>query len=123
MANKPRRERLSADALVFRLKADFLKALAHPARLAAIEYLKDGEAPVGRMVRDLGVEQSGLSKHLALLRQAGLVASRQEGLQVFYRVKDREVFRLLRPIAEILRKRLHESERLLRGLGVSAAAR
>lgn len=103
--------------MVFRLKADFLKALSHPARLAVIEYLKDGEAAVGRMVRDLGLEQSGLSKHLAILRQAGLVSSRQEKVSVFYSIKDRDVFRLLRPIAEILRKRLRESERLLRGLG------
>jgi ArsR family transcriptional regulator len=103
--------------MVFQLKADFLKALSHPARLAAIEYLKDGEAAVGRMVRDLGLEQSGLSKHLAILRQAGIVSSRQEKVSVFYSIKDRDVFRLLRPIAEILRKRLRESDRLLRGLG------
>ena len=56
----------SADeAMVFKIKADFLKALAHPARLAIIEYLKRGEASVGQMVKDLGLEQSGLSKHLA----------------------------------------------------------
>jgi len=109
--------------MVFQLKADFLKSLAHPARLAVIEYLKDGEAAVGRMVRDLGLEQSGLSKHLSVLRQAGILASRQEKASVLYSIKDRDVFLLLRPIAEILRKRLQESERLLRGLGRTGSAR
>ena len=103
--------------LAFRIKADFLRALAHPSRLAVIEYLKGGEAPVGRMVNALGLEQSGLSKHLAILRQAGILASRQEKASVFYSVKDRDVFRLLRPIAVILRKKLKESGRILDSLG------
>ena len=105
MARTPARKSLPADAMVFRLKADLLKALAHPVRLAVLERLKDGEAPVGSMVRELGVEQSSLSRHLALLRQAGLLDSRQERLQVFYRVKDREIYRLLGPVADMLRRR------------------
>lgn len=103
--------------MVFKLKADFLKALSHPARLAIIEYLKDREAPVGRMVKDLALEQSGLSKHLAVLRQAGILRSRQERASVIYAVKNRDIYRVLRPIAVILRKRLRETEGLLGGLG------
>lgn len=109
--------KLSANDMVFRIKADFLKSLAHPARLAIIEYLKEGEAAVGQMVKDLGVEQSGLSKHLAVLRQAGILASRQEKVNVYYAIKDREVFAVLRPITDLLRKKLRESEKLLDSLG------
>lgn len=103
--------------MVFRIKADFLRSLAHPARLAIIEYLKKGEASVGQMARDLGVEQSGLSKHLAILRQAGILSSRQEKVSVYYFVKDKDIFKVLRPIAEILRKKLKESEMVLSRLG------
>lgn len=103
--------------MVFKIKADFLRSLAHPARLAIIEYLKDNEASVGQMVKDLGLEQSGLSKHLAILRQAGILSSRQEKVNVYYAVKDKDIFMVLRPIAEILRKKLKESERMLSVLG------
>ena len=103
--------------IVFKIKADFLKSLAHPSRLAIIEYLKNREAPVGEMVQELGIEQSGLSKHLAVLRQAGILASRQEKANVYYSVKDKDIFSVLRPIAEILRKKLKESEGLLNSLG------
>ena len=103
--------------MVFKIKADFLKSLAHPARLAILEYLKRGRASVGRMVLDLGVEQSALSKHLAVLRQAGILISCQEKLNVYYAVKDPDIFHVLRPIAEILRKRFRESERILGSLG------
>ncbi|MBI3566542.1 MAG: winged helix-turn-helix transcriptional regulator [Elusimicrobia bacterium] len=101
------------DKLVFQIKAEFLKALAHPARLEIIDYLRKSEASVGTMVTDLGVEQSALSKHLALLRQAGILASRQEGVTVYYAIRDRDIFLVLRPIAEILRKKLEESRAVL----------
>src|SRR5579863_3786834 len=101
------------EELVFKIKADFLKCLAHPARLAIIEYLKSKEASVGQMVQALQVEQSGLSKHLSLLRQAGIVSSRPEGVTVYYSIRDKDIFLVLRPIAEILRKKLQESQDVL----------
>src|ERR1700733_5552103 len=94
--------------LVFKIKADFLSALAHPLRLAVIEYLKDKESSVGQMVKELGIEQSSLSKHLAILRQAGIVRSRQEKVTVYYSVRDRDIFKVLQPIVEMLRKKFRE---------------
>lgn len=101
------------EELVFKIKADFLKSLAHPIRLEIIEYLKGKEASVGEMVKELGVEQSGLSKHLAILRQAGILISHQEKVMVYYSIRDRDVFNVLRLIAEILRKKLSESTEML----------
>ncbi|MCX5797200.1 MAG: metalloregulator ArsR/SmtB family transcription factor [Elusimicrobia bacterium] len=103
--------------LVFKIKADFLKSLAHPLRLQIIEHLKSREASVGEMVKGLGVEQSGLSKHLSILRMAGILSSRQEKATVFYSVRDADIFHVLRPIAEILRKKLKESQSVLAHLG------
>ena len=103
--------------LVFKIKADFLKSLAHPLRLQIIEHLKDKEASVGEMVKAIGVEQSGLSKHLSILRTAGIVSSRQEKAAVFYSIRDGDIFHVLRPIAEILRKKLKESQSVLAHLG------
>ena len=111
------KRRIPAESLAFRIKADFLKALAHPTRLAIIEYLKGGEASVGKMGTDLGLEQSSLSKHLGVLRQAGILVPRPEKSSVHYSIKDRDIFRILRPIARILMKKLRESGRILGGLG------
>jgi ArsR family transcriptional regulator len=108
---------MTDEALVFKIKADFLKALAHPVRLGLIERLKDGEASVGQLVSAMRVEQSSISKHLAILRSAGIVSTRQEGVTVFYSIKDRDIYKVLRPISEILRKRLSESQDVLSRLG------
>src|SRR3989338_3151056 len=105
------------DDMVFKIKADFLKALSHPIRLQVIEYLKAGEASVGKIVQVLGVEQSNLSRHLATLRELGILRARQEKTTVYYSVHDHNIFKVLRPIAEILRKRLKKSEKLLQSLG------
>ena len=101
------------DKLVFQIKADFLRSLAHPVRLEILEFLRQGESSVGRMVSALGVEQSAISKHLAILRQAGLVTSRHEKVTVHYSIRDRAIFLVLRPIARILSKRLQDSRAVL----------
>ena len=103
--------------VVLKIKADFLAALASPVRLAVIEELRGGESSVGRMVERLQVEQSSLSKHLAILRHAGIVVSRQHRNTAQYSIRDREIFRILRPIAQILRKRMDESRAVFARLG------
>jgi len=105
------------DEMVFKIKADFLKGLAHPIRLQVIERLKNGEASVGKLVKELGVEQSNLSRHLATLRDLGILEARQEKTTVYYSIHGHEIFKILRPIAELLRKKLKRSEKLLQGLG------
>ena len=64
-----------------------LKAMAHPSRLLILETLTGGERCVCDLQRVVGSDLSTVSKHLALMRDAGLVADRREGLQVFYRLR------------------------------------
>lgn len=110
---------VKTDDMVFKIKADFLRALSHPVRLKIIEYLKTEEASVGKLGQELGVEQSSLSRHLGVLRELGVLEARQERTSVFYKLHDQDIFKILRPIAELLRKKLKRSEKLLESLGKS----
>lgn len=103
--------------MVYKVKADFLKALGHPIRLKIVEALKHGEKSVGGLVKQLEVEQSSLSRHLLALRNAGILKSRQERTTVYYGIRDYGIFHVLRPIAMMLRKKFKESERVLATLG------
>ena len=105
------------EEMVFKIKADFLKGLGHPVRLQIIEYLKDKELSVGKLEMVLGVEQSNLSRHLAVLRELGILQARQEKTTVYYSIHDPDIFKVLRPMAEILRKKFKRSEKLLAHLG------
>ena len=68
-------------------RARVLKAMAHPSRLCMIEMLADGERCVCELTQAIGVDISTVSKHLTVLRNAGIVTSRKEGLQVFYQLR------------------------------------
>jgi ArsR family transcriptional regulator len=61
--------------------------MAHPSRLLILETLADGERCVCDLQGLVGSDMSTVSKHLALMRQAGLVDDRRQGLQVFYRLR------------------------------------
>lgn len=79
----------------FRDEITLLKALAHPARLAILEALRGGEACVCHMEALFGWRQAYLSQQLMVLREAGLVADRREGWNVYYRVVRPEIFAVL----------------------------
>ncbi len=68
-------------------KTQVLKALAHPVRLWMAEQLAEGEKCVCEMVEPLGLDFSTVSKHLSVMKQAGIVADDKRGKQVFYTLK------------------------------------
>jgi len=68
-------------------KADILKALAHPFRIMILERLAGGEMTVGQIVAGIGAKEANTSRHLAVMRSAGLLSARKDGLNVFYSVK------------------------------------
>jgi DNA-binding transcriptional ArsR family regulator len=65
-------------------RANILKALAHPSRLMMVDELANGERCVCELQALVGADISTVSKHLTVLKKAGLVESEKRGLQVFY---------------------------------------
>lgn len=68
-------------------KARIFKALAHPSRLMIIDALTRGERCVCDLQRLVGSDISTVSKHLALMKETGLLLDRREGVQIFYRLR------------------------------------
>ena len=75
--------------------SSLLRALAHPVRLEIVDILRHGEVCVCHIEAALGRRQAYVSQQLMILRDAGLVESRKEGLQVYYRLTNRQVVQLL----------------------------
>jgi len=61
-----------------------IKALAHPTRLQIAEILAHGPACVSDLQAKVGSDLSTISKHLAIMRQAGWLTSKKKGLHIFY---------------------------------------
>jgi DNA-binding transcriptional ArsR family regulator len=68
-------------------RVSVIKALAHPSRMAIAEALQEGEQCVCDLRDLVGSDLSTVSKHLTLMREAGLVEMEKRGLNVFYRLR------------------------------------
>jgi ArsR family transcriptional regulator len=75
------------DRELYEYRARILKALAHPSRLMMVDVLSEGERCVCEFQQIVGSDMSTVSKHLAVLKAAGIVSNRKQGLQVFYRLE------------------------------------
>ena len=85
----------------YRARAEVVKAMAHPSRLMILDALESRERCVCELTEMVGADQSTVSKHLALLKHAGLVEDRKEGVLVYYRLKVcclREFFRCIETV-------------------------
>jgi DNA-binding transcriptional ArsR family regulator len=74
--------------------ATAFRALGEPHRVEILDLLRDGERPVGQLVQRLGLSQPTVSKHLRVLKEAGLVESRIDAQRRLYRIR-------AQPLAEL----------------------
>jgi DNA-binding transcriptional ArsR family regulator len=103
------------------LKAELFKALAHPARIRALEVLLEGEHTVSELQPLVGIESSHLSQQLGVLRRTGVVTTRRVGATVVYSLKDPLVGEVLRSAKAFLLKSLAETRDLLTDLAASVS--
>ena len=78
-----------------------LKAIANPARLVILCELIEGERSVGALERAVGLSQSAISQHLAVLRRGDVVASRRNGQTVFYSLASADVVTLMGTLHDV----------------------
>jgi ArsR family transcriptional regulator, virulence genes transcriptional regulator len=81
--------------------ATLLRLLGNERRLMILCQLAEGELSVGQIQLSVGLSQSALSQHLALLRAEGIVATRRDGQTIFYRISDPSTLRIIATLAEL----------------------
>jgi ArsR family transcriptional regulator len=102
------------DYEVYKQKATVLKALAHPSRLIMIDALAEGEKCVCELQQLVGADISTVSKHLSVMKNAGIVTDRKEGLKVFYRLRVPCVLRFFDCVDAVLRENARDAARAVR---------
>ena len=103
--------------LLLEKQAEIVKALAHPVRLAVVEFLLEGERCVCEIAEHVGTEQSNLSKHLAVMTGAGLLGQRKEGLKVYYSARCPCVNKFTACVTDVVKARAAETQKLAKMLG------
>lgn len=101
------------DRRIFELQAEICHVLASPKRLEILYSLRDGELPAGELARRLGISTANLSQHLSIMRQTGLLHSRKEGLNVYYRVAIPEILEACAVLRQVLQENLARRSEIL----------
>ena len=107
---------LSQQQLLFEKQAEIVKAIAHPLRIAIINFLKGGERCVCDIAENIGAERSNVSRHLSIMSAAGILEYRKDGLKVIYKLKTPCILEFFSCITNILKLQIKENEKLLRNL-------
>jgi len=103
-------EKPKIDMTIYNMQATISKTLANPIRLAILHTLKDGEKNVNDLTDIIGISQSNLSQHLALMRQIGIVNTRKQGTSVFYSVTNPKINEACDTVREILVEQLKKNQ-------------
>ncbi|MDH7602216.1 MAG: metalloregulator ArsR/SmtB family transcription factor [Armatimonadota bacterium] len=87
----------------YELRARIIKAMAHPTRLFIVSQLSQGEKCVCELTRMVGADISTVSKHLAVMKNVGIVQDRKEGSQVFYSLRCPCILEFFECVESVLR--------------------
>ena len=97
----------------FELRARILKAMAHPTRLFIIDELSRNERCVCELTALIGADISTVSKHLSVLKNAGIVRDEKRGSKIFYYLKTRCVLNFFSCVESVLKSSTREQARLI----------
>lgn len=90
-----------------------MKAVAQPIRLAILEALRDRELCVSDIARAVKAQRSNVSRHLAVLSSVGILASRKDGLQVYYRLETPCILNVFGCVRGVIEAELEAGRRAL----------
>lgn len=97
------------DHELYRVKANFCKTLADPTRQMIIAELRSGEKTVGELSEVIEIIQPATSRHLAVMRERGVVKARREGLKVYYSLENPKIGEACDMMQDILLSQLRRN--------------
>jgi ArsR family transcriptional regulator, virulence genes transcriptional regulator len=95
-------KQLLTDKSIFEMQAEICKTLTNPKRIEILNILKTEERTVTELVDALGASKANVSQHLAVMRHKGILMTRREGVNIFYRVANPKVIDACSLMKEVL---------------------
>ena len=90
------------DKSLFEMQAEICKTLTNPKRIEILNTLKTEEKTVTELVAALGASKANVSQHLAVMRHKGILMTRRDGVNIFYRVSNPKVIEACSLMKEVL---------------------
>ena len=111
------------DNEIFRLHAEVCKTLSHAKRLEILSILREGEVIAGEIVDRMQIPKANVSQHLTLMRNAGILEARRDGVNIYYRVSSPKVIQACELMREVLLEHHDRKGKLLKEARRSAHGR
>ncbi len=106
----------NAQQLLYARQAQIAKAIAHPVRIAVLDFLQSGEQCVCDIAEAVGSERSNVSRHLSVMVAAGVLSCRKDGLKVLYTIKTPCILQFFGCITKVIKSQARENEQLLQAM-------
>ena len=106
----------SKQQLLFEKQAEVAKAIAHPLRIAILDFLKDGQQCVCDIAEHVKSERSNVSRHLSVMVNASVLEYHKEGLKVIYKLKTPCILDFFSCVTNVLKQQAKENQKLLKTL-------
>ncbi len=104
------------DKSIFEMQAEICKTLTNPKRIEILNTLKNEEKTVTELVSALGASKANVSQHLAVMRHKGILTTRREGVNIYYRVSNPKVIEACSLMKEVLFEQHAAKKKAVTGL-------
>jgi ArsR family transcriptional regulator len=98
---------------LFDLHADVCKVFANAKRLEVLNTLRDKEMTAGDLINKIGLSKANLSQHMSILKSKGVVLSRREGVNIYYRISSPKIIQACDLMREVLLEQLQEKGKMI----------
>ena len=101
---------------IFELHADVCKVFSHAKRLEILNTLKDKEMTASELIEKTGLSKANLSQHMSILKSKGVVLTRREGVNIYYRVSNAKIIQACDLMREVLLEQFQEKGKIVASL-------
>jgi ArsR family transcriptional regulator len=101
---------------IYELHADFCKIFSNAKRLEIINALKDKEMSASELIEKIGLSKANLSQHMSVLKLKGVIVTRREGINIYYRIANPKIVQACRLIREVLFEQFKEKGKMVSSL-------
>jgi len=98
---------------IFELHADVCKVFSNAKRLEVLNILRDKEMTASDLISKIGLSKANLSQHMSILKSKGVVVSRREGVNIYYRISNSKIIQACDLMREVLLEQLQEKGRMV----------
>jgi len=101
------------DKELYKLHAEICKTLSNPTRLEILNLLRDKELSVSNLINKTKLSQANISQHLSIMKAKGIVDSRREGNQIYYKIVNKKIVKAFDIMREVLSEKLKRENKII----------